>query len=424
VIRAADPPAVLGRLCFKAALAAVAVLAAAIRVVHAVDVAPHTTGLGDGVWFQFVSTNLANGYGFVVPHGSVFSKAFHQTATAEHPPLYPLALAGAIKLGITANAAQRALGALFGTVTVVALGLLGRRAAGPAVGLVAAAIACVHPLLIAADGALLSETLYGAILSLTLLAAWRLQEHPSAGRAAAVGAGIGLAALTRSEAVLLVFLLALPVALRGRRPWLHAGIATLATIVVIAPWVIRNWSVFGHPLLSNNDGLVVADTNCHRAYHGRNLGFLVLACTGRQTGNEAHDSARWLRQGADYASSHAGRVPVVAAVRLLRAWNLYQPFRSAREEGRSANVQKAGIVFYYLLLIPAAAGLVLLRRRRVPLLVLLAPAALASVEAILTYGSMRLRYPGDLTIVILAAAGMVGLARRLPLRQAPRAVSA
>jgi len=412
------------RVGFKGALGLVALAAAAIRIFHAVYVAPHPTGLGDGVWFEFVGTNLAKGYGFVVPHGSVFSKAFHQTATAEHPPLYPLALAAAIKLGITANTALRALGALFGTVTVVALGLLGRRVGGRAVGLAAAAIAAVHPLLIAADGALLSETLYGAILSLTLLAAWRLQEAPTPGRAALVGAGIGLAALTRSEAALLVFLLALPVALRGRRPWLHAGVATLATVVVLAPWVGRNWIVFGHPLLSNNDGLVVADTNCHRTYHGRSLGFLVLACTGRQTGNEARDSARWLREGARYAGDHAGRVPVVAAVRLLRAWNLYQPFRSAREEGRSANVQKAGIVFYYLLLIPAAVGLVLLRRERIPLLVLLAPAALASVEAILTYGSVRLRFPGDLSIVILAAAGLVGSARRLRVRPGRAAVSA
>jgi 4-amino-4-deoxy-L-arabinose transferase-like glycosyltransferase len=391
---------------FWVGLSAITLAAVAIRIGHALYTAPATAGLSDAFWFHFVALNIAQGHGFVVPLGSIFSNG----PTAGHPPLYPVALAAAIKLGITSDAALRSLGALFGAATVVGLGLLGRHLGGARVGLLTATIAAVDPLLIAADGALLSETLYGAVLVLALLAAWRLSERPSVSRAAAVGAAIGLATLTRAEAVLLVFLLALPLAIRGprERRWLRAAAALGATVIVISPWVVRNWSVFGHPLLSNNEGLVVANTNCHRAYHGRDLGYLALGCEGPATGNEAQQAAHWLSRGATYASDHLGRLPVVVMVRLLRAWNLYQPFRSAWDEGRSANVQKVGIVFYYLLMLPAVIGVVILRRRRVPLTVPLAPAGLASLVAMATYGSVRLRYPGDLSVILLAGVGLMG----------------
>ena len=41
--------------------------------------------------------------------------------------------------------------------------LLGRRLAGERAGLIAAGIAAIYPTLIAADGALMSETLYGLL---------------------------------------------------------------------------------------------------------------------------------------------------------------------------------------------------------------------------------------------------------------------
>src|SRR5436305_5797051 len=200
---------------FEGRLVLVVVAAAAIRLVHVLAVAPHTAGIEDAFWFREVGANVAGGNGFVVPVGSVFQPGFHLAATASHPPLYALVLAAAVKLGITSDVAQRSLGVVFGSLTVLGVGLLGRRAGGGRVGLVAAALAAVSPLLIAADGALLSETLYGPIVAGTLLAALRLAERPSAGRAAVLGVAVGFATLTRAEALLLLVLLVLPLALRG-----------------------------------------------------------------------------------------------------------------------------------------------------------------------------------------------------------------
>ena len=49
------------------------------------------------------------------------------------------------------------------------VGLLGRRAGGERLGLLAAGLCAVYPLMIAVDGALMSETLYGPLIAVALL---------------------------------------------------------------------------------------------------------------------------------------------------------------------------------------------------------------------------------------------------------------
>jgi hypothetical protein len=116
----------------------------------------------------------------------------------------------------------------------------------------------------------------------------------------------------------------------------------------------------------------------------------------------------------------------VGAVRFLRVWALYQPFRSARDQGRSYNVMRLGIVFSWLLVPLAVIGAVALRRRGTPLLVLLAPIALVSVAAVITFGGVRYQVAADLALAVLAAVGALtvgGLRRPAalgPSRRPPR----
>src|SRR5205807_3574540 len=133
-------------------------------------------------------------------------------------------------LGGTGELAHRSLGALLGAGTIVLIGLLGRRVSGERVGILAAAIAAVYPILVAADGALMSETLYGLLIAAALLVALRLLDRePGLPLAAALGALVGLATLTRAEALLLLPLLAWPVAARAQaRRLLLAGASTVA----------------------------------------------------------------------------------------------------------------------------------------------------------------------------------------------------
>jgi hypothetical protein len=400
---------------FPSRLAAIALAGLAVRVLYTVLVGRHSPGVGDYFFYQGAANELADGRGYIDPF---LSTAGHPYSTALHPPAWPFLLAIGSKFGATSFLAHRLVGCLAGAVVVAELGLLGRRVGGDRVGLVAAGIAAAYPTLIAADGSLMSETLYGAFVAAALLLAYRLLDRPSTWTAAALGAAIGLSALTRGEGLLFLPLLALPVAWRGgpgRAFRLTAAVAGAA--IVIAPWTARNWITFDRPvLLSTNDSTVLAGANCSRTYHGSDLGFWRLDCVSeRRPGlNEAEQAAIWRREGRDYARDHAGRLAaVVAPVRVLRTWDLWQPRRQTRlAEGRSVRVTQAGTAVFYVLAALAVYGLVLLRRRGATLLVLLCPIVVVTLSSAASFGLPRFRQAAELALVVLAAVAVDALAAR------------
>ena len=59
--------------------------------------------------------------------------------------------------------------------------------------------------------------------------------------------------------------------------------------------------------------------------------------------NEADQAARWRSDAVTYAGDHAGRLPVVVGVRVLRSFDLYQPWRMTPfAEGRLSRADKPG----------------------------------------------------------------------------------
>ena len=408
---------------FALRLLAVAAGGLVLRVLYIVVLSPHQPGIGDFYYYQDLATALANGYGYVDP-GSAY--AGHAVPTAAHPPLWPELLSLVSRLGLAGSAigehgpdgyvAHRLTGAVLGTGTVVAVGYLGRRVAGARVGLIAAALAAVYPVLITADGSLLPESLFGLLVAVAMLFAYRLLDEPNGWWALALGVTIGLASLTRSEGLLLLPVLALPVLWRRHTPArlvaLRFALACLGIAVTIAPWTIRNTARFDRLVIgSNNSGSVIAGANCRATYYGRNVGLWDFACIGApESPNEAVAAARQRRKGIDYASDHAGRVPAVMAARVLRTWDLYQPWRGAGyNEGREVTVSRIGLVFYWLLLPLAVAGGVALRARRAPLRVLLAPVLFVTLVSALGWGITRFRHAAEISIVILAAVALSAL---------------
>jgi 4-amino-4-deoxy-L-arabinose transferase-like glycosyltransferase len=411
---------------FPVALAAIALGAFALRILYTLLVAPRPggsslsslrigaiQGSGDSFFFHATANLMASGHGFVDP--LVFLARGAEVPTALHPPLYPLILSVESKLGATSWLAHQLPSTLFGTVVVVLAGLLGRRVAGTTVGLLAAAIAALYPTLIAADGALMSEALYGLVVTLVLLLAYRHRDRRDLLSAAGLGALVGLAALTRTEALLFVPLLVLPATLRGSgRRTLRAALACVACVAVLAPWTVRNWSVFDRPLLvSSNGGTVLAGANCAQTYAGRDLGGWRFDCVSQRTSrNEAVQAGRWQREGVDYARHHSGRLPVVGAVRILRTWDLYQPrAQLAAAEGRNHRVQELGTIAYFPLAVLALYGVLVLRRAGRDIAFLLTPALAATLASVLGYGIPRFRHAAEIPLVILAAAALASLAR-------------
>jgi 4-amino-4-deoxy-L-arabinose transferase-like glycosyltransferase len=393
---------------FALRLAGIAVAGLAVRVAYTLLIAKDTSGIGDFFFYHGQANLLAEGRGFVHP---LFFLDGITAPSAEHPPLWPLVLSVTSLFGGTGFEAHRLTGCVLGALAIVIVGLLGRRAGGERVGLLAAAIAALYPTLVAADGSLMSETLYGLLVGGGLLVALRFAKEPRLPLALALGGLIGLAALTRAEALLFLPLLALPLCLAAQHRQLGAfAAACLAAAIVIAPWTIRNWSAFDQPvLISVNDSTVLAGANCDPAYSGPDTGFWILGCLAHRTpgGNEAKQADIWRRQGRDYLGDHLGELPRVAAIRVLRTWDLWQPRRQVGfAEGRDRTVQEIGTGMYLLMLPLAAAGAVLLRRRRLLLYVLLAPGLVATVSSLAGYGLPRFRHAAELTLVVLVAVAL------------------
>jgi 4-amino-4-deoxy-L-arabinose transferase-like glycosyltransferase len=407
---------------FLPRLALIALVGLAVRLLYVALFAKDIPTFGDALTYWHWSHNLAGGNGFtkVAIFGQV--DPLVGQPTAEHPPLFPLLLAGLVKLGADGITTQKLLLCFVGAGTVGLVGLAGREALSERTGLIACAIAAVYPFLWVIDGSLMSETVYAFLIAAALWLGLRFTRTPSLGLAAALGAVAGLAALTRGEALMLAPLLLLPLALRAPRDWdrrtglAAAALATFA--VVLAPWTIRNMTTFDEPvLISTNSSSVFAGANCDRVYHGRFTGLWALSCFGGPvSGDESEGAAEYRSRGFDYARDHIGRVPVVMAVRFLRVWDLYRPLQQAKYEffeGRSRWASRAGLVFLYPLLVLAVVGAVVLRRRGRPLWPLLAFVVMVSLTAVLIYGVTRFRVAAEPSLIVLGAVGLEAVAGRL-----------
>jgi 4-amino-4-deoxy-L-arabinose transferase-like glycosyltransferase len=397
---------------FRGRLAIVALAALAIRTAATIYHRDYPV-IGDALTFHLEGGHLA--------HGEGFRRVFEDVPTAEHPPLFICLIALLTLFGADGFLFQRLLIGLVGTTTVVLVGLLGRRVAGDRVGLIAAAVAAVYPLLWVVDGSLMSESLYGALVVASLLAAYAYLDARTVRRVAALGALIALAALTRGEALLLLPLLGLAVVARGPLPGrerlVHLVVLVGAFALVIAPWSIRNATTFKSPVLisTNGEGVWVG-ANCHQTYYGPIIGLWDFPCYGRTPpGDEAQQSREYRRRGIQYLRDHAGRVPLVLAARVGRLYDVFRPAQMRvyeASEGRPARSERLGVWMFWLLAPAAIAGAWLLHRRRQPLAVLLVPVAMVTITALLTYGSTRFRFAAEPSIVVLAAVTAEALLRR------------
>jgi 4-amino-4-deoxy-L-arabinose transferase-like glycosyltransferase len=360
----------------------------------------HTHGLVqngllvDQTYYHRVANFVANGDGYINP--AAFDAGFRR-ATADKPPLYPLALALETKLGGGGVDAHRYLGALLGTATIVMLGLLARHLGGNALGLLVAALGALNPQLWVVDSQMLSETLYGPLLVLVLLLAYRLREQPSLRRGAALGAALGLATLTRPEGIAIGVLIGLVLLWKQRRLALP-GVAMAAAVCVllIAPWSIRNWIVFDRPVfLSQQSAENVGGANCDAAYYGRDIGLWRVDCLKPVLPlslNEAVRVAAVKKTGTEYIKDHLARVPVVVLARIGRSWGFFRPHTATLER----------VVGWVLLVLALIGGWVAARRRGVAVGILLVPAVVVTLTSAAQFGWLRYRYSTNLAFLVLA----------------------
>lgn len=452
---------------FRSALGAVALAGLALRVLVVLVLRP-TRGsgpggyviAGDSLYYHFQANALADGLGYIVPLGTdlrpVTAGSELITPSAAHPPFYSTYLALWSRLGIDTITGHRLVSCLLGAATIVLVGLLARRLAPTAtanrVGLAAAVIAAVYPGLWINDVVLLSETAAVFTVTLAVTAGYAFWRSPTSGRAILLGGAIGLAALSRTEALGLLAFLVLPLALLvpdrswGRRVGL-AALAGATALVALAPWLGHNLTRFEEPvLLTSASGVVLSGASCDGSWYGPLTGSyaecfdprtlspatqaelcarierpddclttdegieaVVVSLRDPRLYDESQSDQPYGEQARAYIRDHLDRLPVVVAARVGRVWGVYAPIQNTRLdieiENRGRVESWLGLAAYWLLVPLAMVGLVSLRRRRIPIIPFLAVVLIVTLAAGSTFGVTRYRASAEGLLVVAAALG-------------------
>ena len=228
-------------------------LAFALRLVWVLVTQWQPTFDDDAYRYDFTARALANGRGYIHLTGD---------PTAFWPPGYPVLLATAYVLFGQNVIVAQLLNVTLGSATVWLVYLIGRRLFDHRAALLAAGIVACFPSLIFYTGVTLSEITF---TFLALLAVYLLIVDAQSGRQRdlrfVLGAGLvlGLAALTRGQALLLPLVL-VPFWLRSgvSRPVIGHKLVALALAMglIVAPWTVRNAIELDAPvLIATNAGV-------------------------------------------------------------------------------------------------------------------------------------------------------------------------
>jgi hypothetical protein len=406
---------------FRPALAIVVVGALLVRVVYVFAYRRDFVPGGDAFFYHAGANLLADGKGFISPF--FVNQGMHRAA-AEHPPLYIVFLAIPSVLGMHSVLTHLLWSCVLGAGTVWLIGLLGRAVGGARTGIIAAVIAAVYPNLWAPDGQLQAETLSMFATVAILLLAYRYWQKPTWPRLVYVGAACGLGTLARSELILMVPFVVIPLVwATADRSWGEKvkwlGASVLAAVIVIAPWTIYNVTRFEHPILiSAQIDPLLASANCDTTYYGELQGYFDINCAlaiAKEKGitladDESEEGLIYRRAAEDYIRGHLSRLPAVEGVRLLRIVGLYKTSLYVHAdwyvEGRRPYwITWSGLYTFWLVALTAIAGAVVLHRRAnsPPLYPLLAPVFAVVVTVLVTYASTRFRTTAEPSLVVLSA---------------------
>jgi 4-amino-4-deoxy-L-arabinose transferase-like glycosyltransferase len=393
------------------------------------DILTAFTDKGD----DFARTFLASGtYGFVADHPSAYTQ-----------PLYGWFL---IPFYWIFGRHWEVVGAahiLVAVATAILIYEIGRRVVSPRVGVIAAAVASLHPYLVWHDAhmnrEILDHFLAAAIVLLTLVAAAR----PTLRVAALLGVALGLGILGN------VRLAALPLVVAAYLLWRQgvarrtAGLALVmlaVTAITVTPWVVRNRVSVGCFAVTT-DARALWKANNVNTYDTLKSGGWIDAvprypgspptpedvyeryrATGRYTPVDECAQMRFFQDKVyDFWIDHAGEKAKLA---VLSTQMLWQP--SVVETGgrpgedtwldtlRSSSEPLFMIPLYCL----AVAGLFFVPRAFAVLSVALL--AYQTAMAMIFVGVTRYRVPWDFLLCILAATAVVALAGRVANRSFAR----
>ncbi len=365
---------------------------------------------GDAASYDRIARNLLAGHGFGEQPAAL---------TTFWPPLYPLFLAGLYRMCGYHLLAARVVQALFGAVAVVSATLAVDSATDRRVAMLTGLGMASYPPLIYFGAWLIAEALYLFLLTLFLLLAARLQAQPTYRGFAALGLLLGLSALAKPAALLLVPLvvlwvwIALPPRQEGTR-LIQCLLLVALTLATILPWTARNYFVLGEfVLVSTNGGYTFYGANNPQAFGGHHEGF-PPSLPGL---TQAQAEREYYRRGVAWILQRPAGFGMLVLRKLTR---LFSPLSVASSE-RDYPLPGAGLLkaIYTGFLVLALAGALRWRRRWRDMAIFYALMVHVVLGAVLFYGDLRYTLPMVPALVAFASLALVSLSDHLYARWCP-----
>jgi 4-amino-4-deoxy-L-arabinose transferase-like glycosyltransferase len=386
------------------------------------DILTAFTDKGD----DFARTFLASGtYGFVAGHPSAYTQ-----------PLYGFFLVPIYRIFGRHWEVVGIAQILVAIGTALLVYEIGRRVVSSFVGVIAAALASLHPYLIWHDVHMNREILDGFLAAAIVLLTIILRSRPSLRIAALLGVALGCGILGNVRLALLPVLVAGFVLWRGGidRRLIAPVLLTLAvTALTVAPWVVRNRVSVGCFTVTT-DARALWKANNVNTYDTLTHGGWIDAvppypgapptpedvyerylATGHYTPVEECAQMRFFQHKTHaFWFHHPGEKAKLA---LLSGQMLWQPsvVETGGRPGENTWLDTLRTSSEPLFVIPlyalAAFGLFLVPRAFAVLCVLLL--AYQTAVAMIFVGVTRYRVPWDFLLCVLAAAALVEVARRV-----------
>ena len=353
-----------------------------------------------------IGASIAMGDGFAWPAWG----RFPGEPTAWMAPVYPWLVGLAFKaFGVYSEQAAVVL-ELFQTVvsvlSCVLLYLIGKRVYGPRAGLLAALMFALYPASIHfAVQKIWSTTLFVFCLLAIAYLFMRMADHPS------LKIGVTLGALVGFTALLEVTILAVvPFALvwlwfvnrkHGQRVLGPVTAMLLVSGLVILPWLVRNYTVFGHvTFIKSNFGKVFYEGNKDLATSDVSAPQVFL-----EGENEAQYNRFFLARVVDQVLDHPLQFVERTVVRVANFWTMNRV--------PAGLGQRIALMVYLGVLLLAIGGLIKSTFNRDLVLVLLFLLALPLVYYITISYHGRYRYPIEPLLMLPAAHFLLVLWRRI-----------
>ncbi|MBI4300071.1 MAG: glycosyltransferase family 39 protein [Chloroflexi bacterium] len=405
------------------ALALLLAFALLLRLAYVLLFGPSTYSW-DGRVYDQIAHNILNGTGFNYAPG--FNESFR-------PPLYPFFLAGIYKTLGSSIVVVRAVQAVLGVISCLAVYVAGRRVGGRALGLLAIAILVFDPWAIWYTREVLAETLFTLLLLLGVLCVLLLRERHSWRIGIVAGLLFGLAALTRPLALLIpvisAFWLMAPFSSRVHRQVVPVVAMLLALVVAITPWTVRNYLIHhrivpiategGYTFYAGNRP-GISDVALHKQSDVDQI-FLVSPTEEEETTlstlSEVEKEDQFYRWAFQFIRKQPGRFLHLFKEKLLLFWSPSREVPLSRFDNLTHGNSAAALVIRNLviasqvaLFVLAAVGLIagILSKRRWHLLMLLLLLYFTAVYA-LYFPQLRYRVPLSPYLALLAASGLLSL---------------